>query len=234
MIDLNSLTLYKNKISSYLDDQMPLPSPKDILILNDELIDNYTGNGITKNGSVKIDENGIASGFNGSYITTTNDFTKHKTSDFEVQVKVYFDTKNYSDTSGWRALVNCNIHAPEYIHLSLNNNDQVYFCGFSSSVNRQCVIQLNDCGKYFKDKWTYIKFTYKNSTRTGELQLFDENLELLKSGKTVSNFVQNAYPSKVIFGRNMDSGDAGCYNCKIDLSETYFKCDGNLISSWNM
>ena len=50
---------------------------------------------------------------------------------------------------------------------------------------------------------------------------------------TVSNFVQNAYPSKVIFGRNMDSGDAGCYNCKIDLSETYFKCDGNLISSWN-
>ena len=78
MIDLNSLTLYKNKISSYLDDQMPLPSPKDILILNDELIDNYTGNGITKNGNVKIDENGIASGFDGSYITTTSDFTKHK------------------------------------------------------------------------------------------------------------------------------------------------------------
>ena len=46
MIDLNSLTLYKNKISSYVDDLMPLPSPKDVLILNDELIDNYTGNGI--------------------------------------------------------------------------------------------------------------------------------------------------------------------------------------------
>ena len=43
MIDLNSLTLYKEKISSYVDDLMPLPSPKDVLILNDELIDNYTG-----------------------------------------------------------------------------------------------------------------------------------------------------------------------------------------------
>ena len=172
---------------------------KDIIDLNGNKIGNII--------DVKIDENGIASGFNGSYITTTNDFTKHKTSDFEVQVKVYFDTKNYSNTSGWRVLVNCNIGSPEYIHLSLNNNDQVYFCGFSSSANRQCIIQLNDCGKYFKDKWTYIKFTYKNSTRTGELQLFDENLELLKSGTTVSNFVQNAYPSTVIFGRNMDSGD---------------------------
>ena len=48
MIDLNSLTLYKNKISSYLNDLIPLPSPKDVLILNDELIDTYTGNGITK------------------------------------------------------------------------------------------------------------------------------------------------------------------------------------------
>ena len=68
MIDLNSLTLYKNKISSYLDDSMPLPSPKDILILNDELIDNYTGNGIKRYGSVKIDENNIATGFSNAVL----------------------------------------------------------------------------------------------------------------------------------------------------------------------
>lgn len=82
MIDLNALTLYKNKISSYVDDLMPLPSPKDILILNDELIDNYTGNGITKNGNVKIDENGIASYFvnNTDYVKTnltSIDFLMH-------------------------------------------------------------------------------------------------------------------------------------------------------------
>ena len=35
MIDLNTLTLYKNKISSYLNDLMPLPTPKYVLILND-------------------------------------------------------------------------------------------------------------------------------------------------------------------------------------------------------
>lgn len=88
MIDLNSLTLYKNKISSYLDDLMPLPSPKDVLILNDELIDTYTGNGITPHGSVKIDENSIASGFsNTSNIILTSLNCMSLNDGFEFQVK---------------------------------------------------------------------------------------------------------------------------------------------------
>ena len=88
MIDLNSLTLYKEKISSYVDDSMPLPSPKDILILNDELIDNYTGNGIKPHGSVKIDENSIASGFsnaNNYLLTSLNCLSL--SDGFEFQVK---------------------------------------------------------------------------------------------------------------------------------------------------
>ena len=97
MIDLNSLTLYKNKISSYVDDLMPLPSPKDILILNDELIDKYTGNGITPHGSVKIDENSIASGFSNAnnYILTSLNCLS-LSDGFEFQVKAKNNGKSVS------------------------------------------------------------------------------------------------------------------------------------------
>ena len=54
MIDLNSLTLYKNKISSYLDENVLDISTKSN-ILNMFKIKNYTGNGIETYGSVKID-----------------------------------------------------------------------------------------------------------------------------------------------------------------------------------
>lgn len=48
-VDLNSLNSYTENLGSFIsDDLMPLPSPKDILVLNDELIDSYTSNGITK------------------------------------------------------------------------------------------------------------------------------------------------------------------------------------------
>lgn len=56
MIDLNSLALYKNKISSYLDENVLDISTKSN-ILNMFKIKNYTGNGIEPHGSVKIDEN---------------------------------------------------------------------------------------------------------------------------------------------------------------------------------
>lgn len=97
MIDLNSLTLYKNKISSYVDDLMPLPSPKDVLILNDELIDNYTGNGITPHGSVKIDENSIASGFsntNNFILTSLNCLSLSDGFEFQVKKNCYSRIRN--------------------------------------------------------------------------------------------------------------------------------------------
>ena len=95
MIDLNTLNLYKNKISSYVDDLMPLPSPKDILILNDELIDNYTGNGIKRYGSVKIDENSIASGFsntNNIILTSLNCLSLSDGFEFQVKAKNNVDS----------------------------------------------------------------------------------------------------------------------------------------------
>ena len=54
MLDLNSLTLYKNKINSYLDENALSISTKSN-ILNMFKIKNYTGKGIEPHGSVQID-----------------------------------------------------------------------------------------------------------------------------------------------------------------------------------
>ena len=51
-------------------------------------IKNYTGNGIEPNGSVKIDENGVATGFKqGSYILTGLSADILNTDNFEIQTK---------------------------------------------------------------------------------------------------------------------------------------------------
>ena len=102
MIDLNTLTLYKNKISSYVDDSMSLPSPKDVLILNDELIDNYTGNGITPHGSVKIDENSIASGFsnrNNYILTSLNCLSLSDGFEFQVKKTVTAESRVFCEST---------------------------------------------------------------------------------------------------------------------------------------
>ena len=87
MIDLNSLTLYKNKISSYVDNDILDISTKSN-ILNMFKIKNYTGNGIKINGNVKIDERGIANIFTNQtdYVVTNLDVTDLKLP-FEFQVK---------------------------------------------------------------------------------------------------------------------------------------------------
>ena len=87
MIDLNSLTLYKNKISSYLDENALSISTKSN-ILNMFKIKNYTGKGIEPHGSVKIDENGVATGFRqGNYILTGLSADILNTDNFEIQTK---------------------------------------------------------------------------------------------------------------------------------------------------
>ena len=87
MIDLNSLTLYKEKISSYLDENALSISTKSN-ILNMFKFKSYTGNGIEPHGSVQIDENGIATGFRqGNYILTGLSADILNTDNFELQTK---------------------------------------------------------------------------------------------------------------------------------------------------
>ena len=221
MIDLNALTLYKNKISSYVDDLMPLPSPKDILILNDELIDNYTGNGIKPYGSVKIDENSIASGFSNSsniILTSLNCLSLSDGFEFQVKAKNNVDSESIfcestlggdSNICFYVALGN---HTTE---IGSHYNGHIYYVRFSFGT--------------IPDKMHYFRYKYLNNTIY--FKLLDEDMNVLfeQSAPLTLHFRNRAF----IFGRNMENYYQSPY-ISIDLSETWFKDkDGNLISSWN-
>ena len=221
MIDLNSLTLYKNKISSYLDDQMPLPSPKDVLILNDELIDNYTGNGIKRYGSVKIDENGIVSGFsntNNIILTSLNCLSLSDGFEFQVKAKNNVDSQSIfcESTLGGDSNV-C-----FFVWLSNHEtavgscyNGGIYSAGFAFGT--------------IPDKMHYFRYKYLNNTLY--FKLLDEDMNVLfEQSKPLTLYFRNR---TFLFGRNYDNFYQSPY-ISIDLSETWFKDkNGNLISSWN-
>ena len=221
MIDLNSLTLYKEKISSYLDDSMPLPSPKDILILNDELIDNYTGNGIKPHGSVKIDENSIASGFsNTNNYILTNLNCLSLSDGFEFQVKA----KNLVDASGI------------FCESTLDGDSNI--CFYIALGNHSTEVGSWDHGRFYganfsfgtiPDKMHYYRYKYLNNAVY--FKLLDEDMNVLsEQSKPVTFHFRNR---TFLFGRRADNDYQSPY-ISIDLSETWFKDkDGNLISDWN-
>ena len=221
MIDLNALTLYKEKISSYLDDLMPLPNPKDILILSDELIDNYTGNGITPHGSVKIDENDIASGFsNTNNIILTSLNCLSLSDGFEFQVKAKNNVN--SETIFCESTLGGDSNICFYISLSNHStevgswyNGHFYGVGFSFGT--------------IPDKMHYFRYKYLNNTMY--FKLLDEDMNVLfEQSAPVTLYFRNR---TFLFGRNVDYNFQSPY-ISIDLSETWFKDkDGNLISSWN-
>ena len=222
MIDLNSLTLYKNKISSYLDDSMPLPSPKDVLILNDELIDNYTGNGITPHGGVKIDENSIASGFsNRNNYILTNLNCLSLSDGFEFQVKAKNNVN--SQTIFCESTLGGDSNVCFYVALSNHVTD------IGSCYNGR----LYSTEFYFvpipENKMHYYRYKYLNNTMY--FKLLDEDMNVLfEQSKPLTLYFRNR---TFLFGRNMENVYQSPY-ISIDLSETWFKDkDGNLISDWN-
>ena len=224
MIDLNSLSLYKEKISSYVDDSMPLPSPKDILILNDELIDNYTGNGIKPHGSVKIDENSIASGFSNrnNYLLTSLNCSS-LSDGFEFQVKA----KNNSDSSSIFCVstLDGDSNVCFYVSLSTINN----YSSIGSWYNGREYWTRFYFGPIPKNKMHYYRYKYLNNTVY--FKLLDEDMNVLfEESKPVTLHLRNRM---FMFGDCHDNDYQSPY-LSIDLSETWFKDkDGNLISDWN-
>ena len=224
MIDLNALALYKNKIGSYVDDSMPLPSPKDILILNDELIDNYTGNGITKNGSVKIDENGIASGFsNANNIILTSLNCLSLSDGFEFQVKA----KNLVDASGIFCESTLDGDSNISFYVSLNTIEN--YSSIGSWYNGREYWTRFYFGPIPENKMHYYRYKYLNNTMY--FKLLDEDMNVLfEESKPLTLHLRNRM---FLFGRRMENYYQSPY-LSIDLSETWFKDkDGNLISDWN-
>lgn len=201
--------------------KMPLPSPKDVLILNDELIDNYTGNGITPHGSVKIDENSIASGFsNTNNYILTNLNCLSLSDGFEFQVKAsardtgsIFCESTLSGDSNVCFYVSLSNH-----HTNIGSwyNWREYWTGFVFS-------------NIPENKMHYYRYKYLNNTMY--FKLLDEDMNVLfEQSKSVTLHFRNR---TFMFGRNADN-DYQSPNTSIDLSETWFKDkDGNLISSWN-
>ena len=112
MIDLNSLTLYKNKISSYVDENALSISTKSN-ILNMFKIKNYTGKGIEPHGSVKIDGNGVATGFReGNYILTGLSADILNTDNFEIQTKFKLSSLRPSNGSYYIWPTTCDGYNP--------------------------------------------------------------------------------------------------------------------------
>jgi hypothetical protein len=226
-VDLNSLNSYTENLGNFIsDDLMPLPSPKDILILNGELIDNYTGNGITKNGNAKIDENGIASGFSNlsSYLVTDLAWTKLYSQSFEIQIK-FFPTQQYN----WQALINQkNVHEAFSIDLGKN---EFSFIGYTASGRKTFGVRM-EIGT-ITNQWNYVYVKYDSVKKTLLTKLLDEDYQVsIEKESTVSDILSNASSANVLIGTNYQ--DFATPYVSIDLSETWFKDkDGNLISSWN-
>ena len=245
MIDLNSLTLYQKKISSYIDKNVLDISTKSN-ILNMFKIKNYTGNGIEPHGSVKIDENGIATGFKqGSYILTGLSADILNTDNFEIQTKFKLSSLRPSNGAYYIWSATCDGYDPPRCCLNGAGfaNDTCYeFYGFWVYN-----------GNYFiSDKYTFpytdekqIEYAIVNkwfilnqkfSKNNVETTLIDENDKVLYNNINTYKYRPkdtSIYRKYICFG-NISNSYGQPTNITFDLSECYIKIDDELVSNWNM
>ena len=219
MLDLNSLTLYKEKISSYVDNDILDISTKSN-ILSMFKIKNYTGNGIEPHGSVKIDENSIASGFsnaNNYLLTSLNCLSLSDGFEFQVKGKnpvdlgsIFCESTLDGDPNAcfYVSLTNYSTEVGSYY------NGHIYYADFSFGN--------------ISDKMHYFRYKYLNNTIY--FKLLDEDMNVLfEESKPLTLQFRNRTFYFGNMGRLYQSP-----HMSIDLSETWFKDkDGNLISSWN-
>ena len=232
MIDLNALTLYKNKISSYVDENaLNISTKSNILSLFN--FRNYTGNGLTIPSSVKINE-GVASNFSGNTFITTPTKLTSLNDDFEIQVKFnYFQKRkhSYADT-----LLGSNTLEDRLV-LDIVQNPTLPYQGMrfdfsygadTYAFNRKFCINYNfdeNLGDY------YIKIIKENNNYT--LKLYDGNFNKLSS---VTNQTDKQFKAaNLTLGAEVsNSGNYYARNLTIDLNETFIKQNGQIVSSWNL
>ena len=231
MLDLNSLTLYQKKISSYIDENVLDISTKSN-ILNMFKIKNYTGNGIKINGNVKIDENGIATLF-----TNLTDYIKTNLKALDVMNSTEFQVKFKTTHELNRLISSIPLFYGEYTVLRLEcvsdysrDYAATYNCNPSSYDNTFTYFFKTpfDITKYF-NQWLYLKVTNDNNNRT--LTLSTENELILTLTSNVKGTITEN--QDIILGNN-GNDDISTPNLQIDLSETYFKNGDTIISEWNI
>ena len=232
MIDLNSLTLYKNKISSYVDDLMPLPSPKDVLILNDELVDSFSGKGLIKRGSVTLTDDGIATGFSNVSNTIATNVTSAMLKDgFEFNVKV---RSTVYPTIGQVVVSDTCIFGKFMFEISYNY--MLAWSYMNSTINGVKQFGRINCSDYGEtklepNKW-YI-YNIKLSSEKCKATLMDENYNIIYQKESSGGALYSNTSGTIHIGSPVMADYQAPY-ITVDLSETWFKDkDGNLISSWN-
>ena len=230
MIDLNALTLYKEKISSYVDENVLNPSSiSNILSLFK--IKNYTGNGITKNGNVKIDEKGIATNFINytDYVVTNLNILDLKLP-FEVQVKFKVSDKTAFSNSNIYLVSNKTYQFPYFELIIADGKILCTSYNYQSAGNAR--VLFKDSFNFNADQWYIINMKHEQKG-IYECTVYDEKYNELYNKTQNSNYEINYHSDKIILGNDSDyvSGSA---TLQIDLSETYFKNGDTIISAWNL
>ena len=227
MIDLNSLSLYKEKISSYVNENaLDISTTSNILGMFK--IKNYTGKGITKNGNVKIDEKGIATTFTNrtDYVVTNIDVTDLKVP-FEVQVK--FKVSDKTAFSGL-VLISTKKYAWPYFELVISKG-KIVFESFINQSNNANVL-FYDSFDFNADRWYIINIKHEQKG-IYECSVYDEKYnELYNKTQNPGHEVTNQSDT-LILGNDIDFATGGA-TLQIDLSETYFKNGDTIISKWNL
>lgn len=245
MIDLNSLTLYKNKISSYLDENALSISTKSN-ILNMFKIKNYTGNGIEPHGSVKIDENGIATGFRqGNYILTGLSADVLNTDNFEIQIKFKLSSLRASNGGYYIWPATCDGYDPPRCCLSSMGFENSHYCFYGfwvyngskylhSDTYRFPYIDEEQIKNAIVDKWFVLN--QKFSKDNVETTLIDENDKVLYNNINTYKYrpKDTSNGRKYICFGNTSNSYGQPTNITFDLSECYIKIDDELVSNWNL
>ena len=229
MIDLNSLALYKEKISSYVDENvLNLSSISNILSLFK--IKNYTGKGITKNGNVKIDEKGIATNFiNKTDYVVTNLNVKDLKLPFEFQIKF-----KVSDKAAFNELhlISNKTYAFPYFVLLIGANNKIICESFKTQSYDGVLFLFYDSFDFDANKWYIINMKHEQKG-IYECTVYDEKYNELYNKTQNSNFEINYHSDTLILGNDVDYV-TGSATLQIDLSETYFKNGDTIISEWNL
>ena len=221
---LSNLEKYNSKMMNYIHDTFLTKStPKEIKECFGDLIDNFTGNGITKNGNVKIDENGIASYFvnNTDYVKTNlTSIDFFNAFEFQIKFKPQQDKHNFLISWNSRPKFEISYYKGNFyvLEYKTSSSDYFYYKNFKVDIQDWCYFHC-------KREDDYYIFT-----------VFDNDFNVLYSAKSDYKIVEFTNLQPLILGQ-INWNDSNVINntdLKIDLSETWFKDkDGNLISSWN-
>ena len=228
MIDLNSLSLYKEKISSYVEQNaLDISTKSNILSLFK--IKNYTSNGITKHGNVKIDEKGIATNFiNGTDYVVTNINVKDLKLPFEFQVKF-----KVSDKTAFNRLYLTSDKTSGYPYFELLIlNNKIMFNSYKTHQSSNGNTLFYDSFNFNADQWYIINLKHEQKG-IYECSVYDEKYnELYNKTQNPGHEVTNQSDT-LILGNDIDFASGGA-TLKFDLSETYFKNGDTIISEWNL